>query len=50
MKKACTILIRKPEEERPLERPRSRWDDNSKANEVRGCGVHSTGSVQFILK
>jgi hypothetical protein len=34
------VLMRKPEEKRPLERPRRRWEDNIKADlqEV-GCGV-----------
>jgi len=34
------VLVRKPEAERPLGRPRRRWEDNSKMDlqEV-GCGV-----------
>jgi ribosome biogenesis protein Nip4 len=26
----CTVLVGKPEENRPLERPRHRWEDNIK--------------------
>jgi hypothetical protein len=26
----CKVLVRKPEEKRPLGRPRRRWEDNSK--------------------
>jgi hypothetical protein len=34
------VLVGKPEEKRPLERPRRRWEDNNKMDiqEV-GCGV-----------
>jgi len=27
---ACRVLVRKPEGKRPLEKPRCRWEDNSK--------------------
>jgi hypothetical protein len=28
MRKACKILVGKPEGKRPLRRPRRRWEDN----------------------
>jgi hypothetical protein len=30
MRNAYQILVLKPEEERPLQRPRHRWEDNTK--------------------
>jgi hypothetical protein len=41
------ILVGKPEEKRPLERPRRRWEDGIKMDlrEIGwGCGVDSAGS------
>jgi hypothetical protein len=39
-KEACTgFLVGKPEEKRPLDRPRRRWKDNIKADlQETGCG------------
>jgi hypothetical protein len=28
----CRVLVRKPEERRPLENPRHRWEDNIKTD------------------
>jgi len=41
------VLVGKPEEKRPLGRPRRRWEDDSKMDiqEVGcGCGLHQAGS------
>jgi hypothetical protein len=32
MRTACRIFVGKPEEKRPLERPRRRWDNNTKTD------------------
>jgi len=38
--------MRKPEEKRPLGRPRRRWEDANKVpkNRIRECGLDSLGS------
>jgi hypothetical protein len=42
---ACRVLVGKPEETRPLGRPRSRWEYNIKMDLLEvGCGV-STGPI-----
>ena len=39
------VLVGKPEGERPLGRPRRRWEDNTKMDRQRvGCGGVWTGS------
>jgi hypothetical protein len=38
---AYRILVRKPEEKRPLGRPRHRWEDNIKMDlgDIEWCGI-----------
>ena len=39
------VLVGKPEDKRPLGRPRSRWEDNIKMDLMEvGCGVWSGSS------
>jgi hypothetical protein len=36
----CRVLVGKPEEKRPLGRPRRRWEDNIKTDlQEEGCGA-----------
>jgi hypothetical protein len=46
------MLVLKPESNRPLGKPRHRWEDigmDLKRNRVRGCGLDSSGSGQVPL-
>jgi hypothetical protein len=51
-RKVYKVLVGKPEEKRPLGRPRRRWEDGIRIDlrEIglggEGCGLDSTGSVR----
>jgi hypothetical protein len=47
MRNMCKILVGKPEEKRPLERPRCRWDDNIKI--VLIIGFEGLGWIHLTL-
>jgi hypothetical protein len=44
MRSAYNILVGKPEEKRPLRRPRHRWEDNIRMDGVGRGGLDSSGS------
>jgi hypothetical protein len=44
---ACRILVRKPEGNRPLRRPRHRWVDNIKVREIGGGGTGWIDLAQY---
>jgi hypothetical protein len=48
---ACNILVRKPEEKRPLERPRHGWKDIIKMylKEIRCENVHQIQLGQIVI-
>jgi len=44
MRNARNVFVGKPEEKRPLGRPRHRWDDNIMDLREIGCKLHSSDS------
>jgi hypothetical protein len=46
MRKTCKIVFRKPEEKRPLGRPRHRYEDNIKTD-FKGMGFEGVDWIQL---
>jgi len=46
IRNACKILVRKPEEKRPIRRPKCRWKDDIRmylrGNRVGRCGLYAS--------